>query len=328
MEKRVKTIDTEIKRLTDQIARGISATALGDGIKAREAEKSDLRARLDDIENASVTFELKRLSLADYAVMAERMLANVSANSKSPGNIELSEHLEALVKHVYVHPLKPKGFEVEVFGKLATLVTGSLSYRAQHRKGNADKDMLTSESLTISRAAQKLVIALPRSRGPSHKPPRKAVPRQSEPDLVRVLARSDVPLTARVIARQLGAMNVVRTVTAVHNALARRPGQFIRIRKNGFMLRSKWEKLKCRYLVTTAEIVEATREVLEASGKPMRPQEILEQLRARRRKIFGDELGVLKTVLSKHPDVFEAKGRQYARWILRSASAPVEAIAA
>ncbi|TWI76483.1 DNA invertase Pin-like site-specific DNA recombinase [Bradyrhizobium huanghuaihaiense] len=325
-EKRIKTLDTEIKRLTDHIAKGLSATALGDGIKLRETETRELIARLEDIENSSVTFELKPPSLAEYADMAERMMANVSTNSKDPGDVELSEHLEALVKHVYVHPLVENGkktFEVEVFGKLATLVTGSLSYRAQHCKGKSGKDILTQDTITVARAAQKLVMALPRKRGSGRKPPRKQVLRRLEPDLARILSRSAVPLTASGIVSKLAEEGIQRTVTAVHNALDRRPETFVRIRKNGFMLRSRWARQSVRYFTRTAEIVAMAREVLEESRKPMQPDEIIGRFHEepRSRRIYGDdELAILRTVLSKHADDFEAKGRQHARWILRASS--------
>jgi cytochrome c5 len=41
--------------------------------------------------------------------MAERMMVNLSGTGQEPEDIELREHLEALVKHVYVHPLVENG---------------------------------------------------------------------------------------------------------------------------------------------------------------------------------------------------------------------------
>ena len=104
----------------------------------------------------------------------------------------------------------------------------------------------------------------------------------------------------------------------MHNALDRRPEIFVRIRKNGFMLRSRWEKQPVTYFQTTAEIVKMAREILDVSGKPMRPQEILDQFHAKDRRIFGNEVRVLQTVLTKHANDFQAKGRNCARWILRA----------
>ena len=320
-EKRIKVLETEIKRLVDQLAKGINADELQGGITLRKEEKLKLAAQLEDIENSSVIFALNPPSLADYTSMAERMMVNLSGSGQEPEDIELREHLEALVKHVYVHPLVENGkktFEVEVFGKLATLVTGAVSYRAQHRKDMVGKDILIRETLTTSRAAANLVMPFARRRGPGHKPPRKRAPRREEPELRLLLSRSGVPLTARAIAGKLADVGVHRSVTSVHNALDRRPELFVRIRKNGFMLRSRWEKQPLRYFQSTAEIVEMAREVLDLSGKPMRPLELIEQFHVKGRKIFGHEVSVLQTVLTKHADDFQAKGRNCARWILRA----------
>jgi DNA invertase Pin-like site-specific DNA recombinase len=324
-EKRIKVLETEIKRLVDQLAKGINADELQGGITLRKDEKFKLTAQLEDIENSSVIFALNPPSLADYASMAERMMANLSGSGQEPEDIELREHLEALVKHVYVHPLVENGkktFEVEVFGKLATLVTGAVSYRAQHRKDMGGKDILTRDIITTARAAQKLVMAFPRKRGSGQKPPRNQVLRRLEPDLARILSDSLVPMTARVIVSKLAEEGIWRTITGVHNALNRRPDTFVRIRKNGFMLRSRWAKQPVRYFTTTAEIVAVAREVLGESRKPMRPEEILKRFHEKgpKRRIFGDELAILRNVLSKHADDFEAKGRQNARWILRTDS--------
>lgn len=320
-EKRIKVLDTEVKRLVDQLAKGINADELQGGITLRKDEKLKLAAQLEDIENSSVIFALNPPSLADYASMADRMMVNLSVNAQEPEDIELREHLEALVKHVYVHPLVENGkktFEVEVFGKLATLVTGAVSYRAQHRKDIGGKDILTREILTTSRAAANLVMPFARRRGPGHKPPKKRVARRNEPELRLILSRSGVPLTARAIAAKLADAGVHRTLTSVHNALDRRPELVVRIRKNGFMLRSRWEKQPLKYFQSTAEIVEMAREVLDLSGKPMRPVELIEQFHAKGRRIFGNEISVLQTVLTKHADDFLAKGRNCARWTLRA----------
>jgi DNA invertase Pin-like site-specific DNA recombinase len=316
-EKRIKTLETEIKRLVDRLADGENADELQTGISDRKTEKFELMTQLDDIENWSVTFKVSSRSLADYAAMAERMMANLSGN-EGPEDIELREYLEALVKHVYVYPLQPKGFEVEVFGKLANLVTGSLSYRAEHRKGSLGKDILTKETLTISRAAEKLVMAFPRKGGPSRKPRRKHDGRRPEPELVRILSGSAVPMTASAIVGKLAEKGLKRTITSVHLALDRRPEQFVHVRKNGFMLRSRWERQPLRYFLTTAEIVAMARVVVDVSPRPMRPQEIIDQFHAKGRKIFGAELRILQIVLSKHASDFEAKGRRFARWILRT----------
>ena len=102
----------------------------------------------------------------------------------------------------------------------------------------------------------------------------------------------------------------------MHSALVRRPELFVHVRKNGIMLRSNWEKPPVRYFLTTEEIVQMAREVLDKTRAPIRPAEIIEQFRANGRRISGDELGSLRTVLQKHSEHLEAKGRKYARWIL------------
>lgn len=146
--------------------------------------------------------------------------------------------------------------------------------------------------------------------------------RQHEPELIGVLSRSSVPLTAKVIAERLSQKGVRRNVLAVHNALARRPEIFVHVRKNGFMLRANWEKAPVRYFLRTEEIVQMASDVLDNTRAPMRPAEIIEKFHANGRRIYGDEIGSLRTVLQKHSEHFEAKGRQYARWILRPFAEP------
>jgi hypothetical protein len=189
--------------------------------------------------------------------------------------------------------------------------------RRYRRKGTR-----TGENLTIARVAERLVVRFFRGPGTGPKPIRKRVERQREPELIRVLSRSSVPLTAKVIAERLSQGGVRRNALAVHNALVRRPEIFVHVRKNGFMLRSNWEKPAVRYFLTTEEIVQMAREVLDKTRAPMRPAEIIEQFHAHGRRIYGDELGSLRTVLQKHSEHFEAKGRQYARWILRPFAEP------
>jgi DNA invertase Pin-like site-specific DNA recombinase len=316
IEKRLVAVASEIKKLIDLMAKGINRKSYSEGITLREQEEADLAARLDEIENATVTFELNSPSLVKYVAMADKMIEELAhRRSAETEHVELREHLESLIQHVYVHPLKPKGFEVEVFGKLATLVTGQVSYRAAHHKSQPGKDILTQETLTVARAADKLVIRLPRKLKIELDRRDKGV-RRPEPDLKRILVRSAVPLSASMIIERLAEKGVERSFPAIYNALDRRPELFVKIRGHGFMLRCIWEKQPLKYFVTTEEVAQMAQQVLREFGEPMRPEAMLEAFHKNDRRLYGNELSALRQVLSRHAD-FEPKGRRNARWILR-----------
>jgi hypothetical protein len=69
-------------------------------------------------------------------------------------------------------------------------------------------------------------------------------------------------MMASATVGKLAEKGLKRTITSVHLALDRRPKQFVHVRKNGFMLRSRWERQPLRYFLTTAEIVAMARVVV------------------------------------------------------------------
>jgi hypothetical protein len=143
--------------------------------------------------------------------------------------------------------------------------------------------------------------------------------RKAEPDLIRILSGSEVPISAALIVERLAAKGDRRSMIGVYMALERRPELFVKVRKRGFMLRSEWEKHPLRYFLTTNEIVQMAREVMVNHGKPVCLQFILGKFHEAGRRLCGNELISLSQVLQR-ADHFEAKGRRNARWSLRSLS--------
>lgn len=150
----------EIDTLVDAVASGGDKGIFMPRIEQRKKSLDETNARLERLDEAAISFQAEPTSIRRYLDRIQTLLQQVRTE---PGKLdpELSEKIEALIERAVVTPnVGRRGFSVEVWGRLAKLVTGQTSFKVEDRKNNVLSDIRESETITMHKAAEKLVFPL------------------------------------------------------------------------------------------------------------------------------------------------------------------------
>jgi len=298
----VAKLEKEITQLYGAIAKGGDAWRINAEIREREGAKRRAEAVLEALATETTEFKLEPASVDKFLKLVETISARLQ---KSPAeaitDVELMEKINALVDRIVVHPLEKRGFEVEVVGQLAVLVSGSDSFRASLCQGSDVKHMLDVRTLKSEAAAEGLKMVLFR------------VPSKVRVDegILRVIAHDMSPVPMDVVRQRLSHIGIDCPMGTVSSNLhySRHRDKIITIRQQGIMLRSNYEKLELKFFHSANEIVDMTRRVLAESGTPLRRRDLIKRFAERGMRIAGDEGKSLRGVLVRAPHLFERKGK-------------------
>jgi hypothetical protein len=308
----VRKLSQAIDNLTDAIAVGGPPTmvaVLKNKLNDRIDERCVAQAALDEHLSLTCTFELNHASVASYLKAVDTLSDRLINSPREQLDIDAVAKIEALIDKVFVHPNhNGHGFEVEVFGALATLVSGVSSYRTAHHKSFDVKHMLDSETLAIRRATQNLKMVLFRLISKL-----KSTVFKETADIMQSV---DHPVVGSEIASMLANAGVQRNLKSIIQTMTAHPETFVRLR-GGFMLRSRWEGQDKRWFRSTEQIVDTARNLLSDPPGTLTLQDILDGFDRLGLRIYGKNKLVLGGVLTRHPAVFENVHLQKGKWTLR-----------
>lgn len=299
-------LEKEVGQLYSAIAKGGDAWRLNEEIKSRVTAKHEAEAALAALAGKVTEFQLEPASVETYLRLVETI--NDKLEKSEPIGAEFMEKINSLVDRIFIRPLEGRrGFEVEVFGKLACIVSGTESFSSVFDKGSAIKQMLDGRSLADQTVAEQLKVALFR---------RQFAPLTMDEAIPQVLAHDMEPVNVGVLTQRLLDIGVRRHENVVKRGCKRAQDrdELVRIRYSGVMLRKNYEKLEIKYFRSTEQILTMCEEVLAQSERPLFSREILDRLAERGMRLAGNARVSLQGALKTCPHRFKSGSGE--RWFL------------
>lgn len=301
--RQIGRIEKEVKQLYSAIAKGGDAWRLNEEIKNRVTAKHEAEATLEVLASKVTEFQLKPTSVEKYLGLVETIHEKLDKSESIGG--ELIEIMNSLVDRIFIRPLEGRrGFEVEVFGKLASIVSATESFRSVFDKGSKIKQMLDVRSL--GSAAEHLRISLFK---------RQFTRITVDEAVLQVLADEMEPVVIGKIVQKLADIGLVRERMAVVRACKRAQdrGDILLVRQSGMILRRNFERLKLKFFLSSREILDVCEEILTLIG-PLTVRELLDQIAKRGKTLANrDPATSLPWTLRLRPDLFKCDRQQ--RWL-------------
>jgi DNA invertase Pin-like site-specific DNA recombinase len=147
LEKEVVRLGQEQDNLVKAIRQGGDAELLNAEIFKIQKGIAKAQQIVQEFEAGTYDFQVDAASADRYLKLIDDVLKKLSGSPANALDKPLIEELNSLVDRIVVYPDKDdRGFEVEVVGKLAQIVTGTDSFRGKH---SSPKHILRLRTLTI-----------------------------------------------------------------------------------------------------------------------------------------------------------------------------------
>lgn len=160
LKKKQVKISKQISNLVLAVSNGGDNSILLPEIDNRKKDLLKTEADIDRLDKAAISFKISETSADNYRRQIERLLDQVRV-SPSKLDPELSEKIEALIDRAVVTPNPDsRGFVVEVWGRMAKLVTGENSFSVASCNSARRTDMHECGINTFEKAAEKLVFRM------------------------------------------------------------------------------------------------------------------------------------------------------------------------
>jgi hypothetical protein len=289
LKKLLERLHTERENLAAAIKSGGDPVFLNGKISEVQLQIAQAWEQEDAFRAGTYEFKIHAPSVTNYLKLIEETLERLKTAPAKRMDLPVMEELNSLVERIVVHPNKDdRGFEVEVVGKLARIVSGSDSFSGKVSQPNS---IVRSGTLTAEDAAQMLTITYPKavSKGvvPFHK------------TIEELLGEDVEPVTIRKIRKRLADRGVVATLAEVERATGYRREAFVNIRRNGFMLKAVYDVLPVKWFETTENIIEAAETGLRSLSGPASAEQILATFRERGFDIHGNRVEILRKWMSR-----------------------------
>jgi site-specific DNA recombinase len=289
LQKEISSLTAERDNFITAIGKGGDADLLNREIAALKQRIADATATVDAFVADTSEFKIDLPSVERYLELIDDVLARLTHSPSSQPDKPLIEELNALVDRIMVYPKEgDRGFEVEVVGKLAEIVTGKTSFRG---KGSAPNNIVKCTTLTAQDAAQMLTITYPRASSLGYVPFHKKVE--------DILADDVEPVTMAMIQNRLADIGVVANLSEVDRAIRYRREAFVNVRRQGFMLKAIYDALPLKWFETTDGIIEAAERGLRALAQPASIEQILASFEEGGNYIHGNGAKILRKSMSQ-----------------------------
>lgn len=300
----VASLDREITQLYSAIAKGGDAWRINAEIRQRETARRRAEAALEALATEMTEFKLEPASVEKYLSLVETISTRLQKSpTQASTDIELMEKINTLVDRIVVHPHEKRGFEVEVVGKLAVLVSGSDSFSASFCQDLAVKQLLDGKILKREKAAEGLKMVLFRAQGNM----------PLDDAIISVLANDMTPVHFGEVQQRLSQIGIICTKGGISSALfySRDRHKVVSILRQGLMLRTNYEKLDLKFFRSIEQLRGMTCKILAESETPLRTRDLIKRLAERGMCIAGDEATSLRNMRYNAPHLFERKGHRW-----------------
>jgi hypothetical protein len=304
LQKLLERLHNELDNLAEAIKRGGDLDFLNGKISEVQLQIRQAEQKEDAFRAGTHKFKIHTPSVTRYLKLINEALERLTTAPAKAMDLPLMEELNSLVDRIVVYPNKDdRGFEVEVVGKLARIVSGSASFRG---KGPQPNNTVRSRTLTAQEAAERLTLVLPKA---AFAPIVRLHTR-----IEHLLANEREPLTLREIQRRLSSIGIEKTGEEIDSAIHRANESFINIRRNGFMSRAAYDALSMKWFPTTQSMLDAAEKELRLLSEPVSIDSILRRFAKRGMYIYGGrEEYILRKKMSQSGR-FIAERQNPTRW--------------